>query len=95
MSQQIRRATPGDYIRIMEIWDQAVTATHNFLFEENFIYFKQIIPKNYLPHLDVFLLIEQGEQIGFASASKGNLEILFIHSEYHGKVIENHDIFQC
>ncbi|MBO9676296.1 MAG: GNAT family N-acetyltransferase [Sphingobacteriaceae bacterium] len=85
MSQQIRRASPGDYTRIMEIWESAVTATHDFLLEEDFIYFKQIIPKDYLPHLDVFLLIEQGEQIGFASASEGNLEMLFIHNEYRGK----------
>jgi len=85
MSQQIRLATPGDYIRIMEIWESAVIATHDFLLEEDFIYFKQIIPKDYLPHLDVFLLIERGEQIGFASASEGNLEMLFIHNEHRGK----------
>ncbi|GGH11624.1 MULTISPECIES: GNAT family N-acetyltransferase [Pedobacter] len=85
MLQQIRLATPADYIRIMEIWESAVIATHHFLLEEDFSYYRQIIPRNYLPALQVFLLIDQGEPIGFAAASEGNLEMLFIHNEYRGK----------
>ncbi|WP_312900130.1 GNAT family N-acetyltransferase [Chryseobacterium taichungense] len=85
MLQQIRLATLKDYPRIMEIWESAVRATHNFLTEEDFIYFKQVIPKDYLPNLEVFLLIENGEPVGFSSAMEGNLEMLFIHNDYRGK----------
>ncbi|PZR12220.1 MAG: GNAT family N-acetyltransferase [Flavobacterium psychrophilum] len=85
MSTQIRLATTGDYPRIMEIWESAVRATHDFLAEEDFIYFKEVIPKDYLPNLEVFLLIENGEPVGFSSASEGNLEMLFVHNDYRGK----------
>ncbi|RKO68784.1 GNAT family N-acetyltransferase [Sphingobacterium puteale] len=85
MSQQIRRATKEDYSRIMEIWESAVRATHDFLAQEDFIYFKEVIPKDYLPNIEVFLLIENGKPIGFSSVSEGNLEMLFIHNDYRGK----------
>ncbi len=85
MSTQIKLATTGDYPRIMEIWESAVRATHDFLAEEDFIYFKEVIPKDYLPNLEVFLLIENGKPIGFSSASEGNLEMLFVHNDYRGK----------
>ncbi len=85
MSQQIKLATLKDYPRIMEIWESAVRATHDFLTEEDLIYFKIAIPKDYLPNLEVFLIMENGKPVGFSSASEGNLEMLFIHNDYRGK----------
>jgi len=85
MSKQIRLATIDDYPKIMEIWESAVRATHNFLSEEDFIYFKQVIPTDYLPKLDVFLLIGKEKAIGFSAALEGNLEMLFIHNDYRGR----------
>lgn len=85
MSKQIRLATTEDYPRIMKIWESAVCATHDFLSEEDLAYFKRVIPDEYLPHLDVFLLTEHGEPKGFASVSEGNLEMLFINDHDRGK----------
>lgn len=85
MSHQIRLAHVEDYPIIMEIWESAVKATHGFLAEEDFDYFKKVIPNDYLPNLDVYLLTENGEAKGFASAAEGNLEMLFIHNDTRGK----------
>ncbi|PUV25305.1 GNAT family N-acetyltransferase [Sphingobacterium athyrii] len=85
MSQQIRLATIEDYPSIMEIWESAVKATHDFLAEEDFTYFKEAIPKDYLPNLEVFLLIENGKPVGFSSVSEGSLEMLFVHNDYRGE----------
>ncbi len=85
MSPEIRLATAEDYSRIMEIWESAVRATHDFLTEEDLMYFKQVIPKDYLPSLEVFVLIEEGITIGFSAAAEGNLEMLFIHNDFRGK----------
>ncbi|MCW3161445.1 GNAT family N-acetyltransferase [Chryseobacterium oryctis] len=85
MSQSFRLATTDDYPRIMEIWESAVKATHDFLSDEDFNYFKEIIPRDYLPHLDVFVILENEEAKGFASVSEGNLEMLFIHNDSRGK----------
>ena len=85
MSTQIRLATIGDYPRIMEIWESAVKATHDFLAEIDFIYFKEVIPKDYLPNLEVYLFMLQSQPVAFASVSEGSLEMLFVHNDYRGK----------
>lgn len=85
MSHHIRLAHSEDYSRIMQVWESAVLATHDFLAEEDFTYFKEIIPRDYLPNLEVYV-IEENENInGFAAATKGNLEMLFIHDDLRGK----------
>lgn len=85
MIHQIRLATSDDYPRIMEIWESAVRATHDFLSEEDLQHFKEIIPKEYLPNLEVYLISENNEAQGFASVAEGNLEMLFIHDDARGK----------
>ncbi|MGK6343774.1 GNAT family N-acetyltransferase [Chryseobacterium sp. DT-3] len=85
MSYEIRLAKAGDYPRIMEIWESAVKATHDFLSDEDFNYFKQAIPRDYLPNMEVYLISEKGESAGFASVVDGNLEMLFIHDDVRGK----------
>lgn len=84
MSHQIRIAISEDYPRIMEIWESAVKATHDFLAEEDFNYFKEIIPRDYLPNLEVYLITVNNEPQGFASVAEGNLEMLFIHNDARG-----------
>lgn len=85
MSQNIRLATAEDYPGIMEIWESAVKATHDFLAEEDFNYFKKAIPRDYLPNLEVYLITENDDPKGFASVAEGNLEMLFIHDDARGK----------
>ncbi|MFC3160998.1 putative acetyltransferase [Chryseobacterium arachidis] len=85
MSHSIRLATSEDYPRIMEIWESAVKATHDFLAEEDFNYFKEAIPRDYLPNLEVYLITENENPKGFASVAEGNLEMLFIHNDARGK----------
>lgn len=82
---EIRLATEKNYPRIMEIWESAVKATHDFLSEEDFNYFKKVIPGDYLPNLEVYLITENGISKGFASVAEGNLEMLFIHNDMRGK----------
>lgn len=85
MSYHIRTANPEDYPKIMEIWRSAVKATHDFLAEEDFNYFNEAIPRDYLPNLEVYLITENGEPQGFASVVEGNLAMLFIHDDIRGK----------
>ncbi|MCJ7935001.1 MAG: GNAT family N-acetyltransferase [Chryseobacterium sp.] len=85
MSQNIRLVTAEDYPKVMEIWESAVKATHDFLAEDDFNYFKEVIPRDYLPNLDVYLITENDDAKGFASVSEGSLEMLFIHNDARGK----------
>ncbi|WP_172284060.1 GNAT family N-acetyltransferase [Chryseobacterium sp. LAM-KRS1] len=85
MSYQIIKAQAKDYPRIMEIWASSVKATHHFLAEEDFNYFQEVIPKDYLPNLDVYLITEDSNARGFASVAGDTLEMLFIHDDFRGK----------
>ncbi|MCT2406953.1 GNAT family N-acetyltransferase [Chryseobacterium antibioticum] len=85
MSHPIRLAHAEDYPRIMEIWESAVKATHHFLAEEDFEYFKEVIPRDYLPNLEVYVITENRIAEGFAAVAEGNLEMLFIHNESRRK----------
>ncbi|WP_419868527.1 GNAT family N-acetyltransferase [Chryseobacterium sp. CT-SW4] len=85
MSYKIIIAQDKDYSRIMEIWESAVKATHDFLSEEDFNYFKEVIPRDYLPNLDVYTITENGIIHGFAAVAEETLEMLFIHNDSRGK----------
>ncbi|ASK32114.1 GNAT family N-acetyltransferase [Chryseobacterium sp. T16E-39] len=85
MTSQIIKATSEDYPRIMEIWASSVKATHDFLAEEDFNYFQQVIPRDYLPHLDVYLITDNNNAKGFASVAEDTLEMLFIHDDFRGQ----------
>ncbi|MDV7697768.1 GNAT family N-acetyltransferase [Chryseobacterium soli] len=85
MSHYIREAHAEDYPRIMEVWESAVLATHDFLAKEDFMYFKEVIPRDYLPNLEVYLIEDGNEIKGFAAVAEGNLEMLFIHDNARGK----------
>lgn len=85
MSHYIRAAHTEDYPKIMEVWESAVLATHDFLAEEDFTYFKEVIPRDYLPNLEVYLIEDDQEVKGFAAVAEGNLEMLFIHDNARRK----------
>jgi putative acetyltransferase len=74
MSYSIRIATSEDYPKIMKIWESAVKSTHDFLSEADFEYFKKIIPIDYLPNLEVYLISENND-----------IKMLFIHNDSRGK----------
>lgn len=81
---KIRKADQNDYDAIMQVWESAVKATHDFLAEEDFLYFKERIPVDYLPAVELYVLVEE-EIKGFAGVSGDMLEMLFIHAGSRGK----------
>lgn len=40
----IRKIKVTDYPRLIEIWESAVLSTHDFLKEEDFLYYKEQLP---------------------------------------------------
>lgn len=81
----ITKASFKDYDQIMAVWESSVKATHDFLKQEDFEYYKHTIPNNYLPNLDVYVLRTDNKIVGFMSVSEGNLEMLFIAGDLRGK----------
>lgn len=84
----IRPASTADYPAIMHIWESAVSATHHFLDPADFELFKVLIPENFLPQLEVFVVEDEEHNMpAFFSVSEDNLEMLFVHDSARGKGI--------
>lgn len=83
----IRKANTADYPRIMEIWESSVKATHDFLAESDFELFKKLIPEEFLPQLEVFVIYENDYISAFFSVSDDNLEMLFVDANARGQGI--------
>ena len=79
----IRKIKVTDYPRLMEIWESAVSSTHDFLKEEDFLYYKERLPV-YFQYVNLFGFEQEGILIGFMGIAEGNLEMLFIDNKYRG-----------
>ncbi len=79
----IRKVKATDYPRLMEIWESAVSSTHDFLKEEDFLYYKEQLPV-YFQHVTLFGFEQEGILAGFMGIAKENLEMLFIDNNYRG-----------
>ena len=79
----IRKIKVTDYPRLMEIFESAVLSTHDFLKEEDFLYYKERLPV-YFQYVNLFGFEQEGILIGFMGIAEGNLEMLFIDNKYRG-----------
>ena len=79
----IRKIKVTDYPRLMEISESAVLSTHDFLKEEDFLYYKERLPV-YFQYVNLFGFEQEGILIGFMGIAEGNLEMLFIDNKYRG-----------
>ena len=80
----IRKIKVTDYPRLIEIWESAVLSTHDFLKEEDFLYYKERLPV-YFQYVNLFGFEQEGILIGFMGIAEGNLEMLFIINEKQKK----------
>lgn len=76
----IRKIKVTDYPRLIEIWESAVLSTHDFLKEEDCLYYKEQLPV-YFQYVTLFGFEQEGILIGFMGIAEGNLEMLFIYNK--------------
>ncbi len=72
-----------DYPRLIEIWESAVLNTHDFLKEEDFLYYKKQLPV-YFQYVTLVGFEQEGILAGFMGIAEENLEMLFVDNEYRG-----------
>lgn len=82
----IRTIKDTDYPRLIEIWESAVLNTHDFLKEDDFLYYKEQLPF-YFQHVSLFGFEQDGILTGFMGTSEEGLEMLFIDNNFRGKGI--------
>ncbi|MEY8723522.1 acetyltransferase [Bacteroides stercorirosoris] len=79
----IREIKETDYPRLIEIWESAVLNTHDFLKEEDFLYFKKQLPV-YFQYVTLLGFEQAGDLVGFMGIADGNLEMLFVDNDCRG-----------
>ncbi|WP_212005234.1 acetyltransferase [Chitinophaga sp. HK235] len=85
---KIRPTTPADYSDMLRIWESAVKATHDFLKEEDFLFFKEQLAVNFFPQVETYLLLDDQEQpVAFIGVHGDMLEMLFVDDAMRGKGI--------
>ncbi|EPG35901.1 GNAT family N-acetyltransferase [Acinetobacter colistiniresistens] len=78
----IVKASPEDHNQLLEIWEQSVRATHNFLPETMIDELKPLILNEYFHHVELYKYLIDHEIVGFLGTSHDNIEMLFILPEY-------------
>ena len=80
----IRKIDKADYPRLVEIWESAISPTHDFLKKEDFEYYKHNLP-TYFQYVALYGFEQDGKLVGFMGIDEGNLEMLFIDNSCRGK----------
>nr|WP_019364867.1 acetyltransferase [Pseudomonas luteola] len=91
----IRRATPTDIPLLVEIWEQAVRATHHFLPEDDIDLFRPLVRDSYLPSLETWVSLSDDDQpAGFIGLTQASVDMLFVdparHGQGHGRRLLRH-----
>lgn len=79
--------TKENYLELIEIWEAAVRATHDFLPEKNILQLKPQILKHYFDAVELRCIKKEEEILGFIGVAESNIEMLFIKPEHFGSGI--------
>ena len=75
-----------DHLKLIEIWEASVRATHDFLTEDDLQELKPLILERYFDAVDLRCAKSSlGEIQGFCGVHDGNIEMLFISPDMRGK----------
>ncbi|MHC5201506.1 GNAT family N-acetyltransferase [Myroides sp. LJL119] len=67
---------------ILNIWENSVKATHDFLSAEDFIEIKKLVENMDFTTLDIYCLTFKDQVLGFIGIFKNKVEMLFIDPKY-------------
>lgn len=72
---------------LVDIWEKSVLTTHQFLEENDFVFFKELVSQIDFESFDVHCIIDNEKTLGFIGIDNHKIEMLFIYPEYIGKGI--------
>ncbi|WP_320008277.1 GNAT family N-acetyltransferase [Maridesulfovibrio sp.] len=84
----ITDVSKNDYDELIQVWENSVQATHEFLSEEDINFLRPLILEQYFDAVTLKCVRNDfGEILGFCGIADGNLEMLFIRPESRGQGI--------
>ena len=83
---KVRRGTPTDVPRALEIWRSAVDATHTFLTPEDRAEIDRMVAEDFLPSVEMWIVDgEDGCAAGFLVMDGAMIDALFVDPQLHGR----------
>ncbi|MGP5310024.1 GNAT family N-acetyltransferase [Vreelandella alkaliphila] len=84
----VENVLPENYAEMLNVWEESVRATHDFISEEDIEFFKPIIIEQAFPAVTLKCVKDKsGSILGFLGAHNSKIEMLFILNEARGKGI--------
>lgn len=74
-----------EYDALISVWESSVKATHDFLTETDFNFYKELIPSFWDSVQLHCIKNDTGRIIGFIGTVEDRLEMLFVHADEIGK----------
>ncbi|MBD9482651.1 GNAT family N-acetyltransferase [Pseudomonas sp. PDM14] len=85
MPNPIETPASADFPRMLEVWEAAVRATHDFLEEADIQLLKPLLVEQYFPQLQLSgIRAADGRVVGFLGFAEGKVEMLFVDPLAHG-----------
>ena len=82
----IRRGTPEDVPRALEIWRAAVDATHGFLAPQDRAEIDEMVATTFLPNAEMWVAADEQETVtGFLVMDGEMIDALFVDPALHGQ----------
>lgn len=80
----ISEASDKDYPFLVHVWESAVLATHDFLLQEDFQFYKSRLPL-YFENVTLYVFKDECFTVkGFLGVSEHQIEMLFVENESRG-----------
>ena len=82
----IRRGTPDDVPRALQIWRDAVDATHGFLTPKHRAEIDVMVAEQFLPNAELWLATDENDRpVGFLVMDGDMIDALFVDPAVHGQ----------
>jgi putative acetyltransferase len=87
MDTHVRPARVEDRVRLLELWERSVRATHHFLEDSDVVALRPLVAEELASDaLDWWVLVSAtGVPIGFLGFASDTIEALFVDPDYHGQ----------
>jgi len=84
----VENVLPKDYAELLDVWENSVRATHDFITEEDIEFFKPIIIEQAFPAVTLKCVKDaSGAIVGFVGVHDKKIEMLFILDAQRGQGI--------
>lgn len=86
MATSIRMSNPADVPRLLEVWETAVSATHDFVDEADRRAIAALVRDEYLPNAPLTLAVDEDDvALGFMGMTDNEIDSLFVHADARGR----------